>query len=128
MFFAFDLLYRDGKNLRPLPLAERKRRLVRLTDRVEIPCLHLVETFDDGVKRARGRRAARARGRGELPSSASLRQTTHRCHAYRFLKSNCRALETVHERLRGNRGDIERRGRDLRRRDDLLCRLRATRP
>ena len=48
-FFAFDLLYRDGKDLRALPLIERKRRLVRLTGRVEIPCLHLVETFDDGA-------------------------------------------------------------------------------
>jgi bifunctional non-homologous end joining protein LigD len=50
VFFAFDLLYRDGNDLRPLPLIERKRRLLRLVGRVEIPCLHLVETFDDGVK------------------------------------------------------------------------------
>src|SRR6476660_4956140 len=48
VFFAFDLLYRDGKDLRALPLTERKRRLVRLIGRAEIPCLHLVETFDDG--------------------------------------------------------------------------------
>jgi bifunctional non-homologous end joining protein LigD len=48
VFFAFDLLYRDGKDLRPLPLIERKRRLVRLVGRTEISCLHLVETFDDG--------------------------------------------------------------------------------
>jgi bifunctional non-homologous end joining protein LigD len=32
-FFAFDLLYRDGNNLRPLPLTERRRRLVRLVGR-----------------------------------------------------------------------------------------------
>jgi bifunctional non-homologous end joining protein LigD len=49
VFFAFDLLYRDGKDLRPLPLIERRHRLVRLAGRVEMPCLHLVETFDDGV-------------------------------------------------------------------------------
>ena len=30
VFFAFDLLYRDGKDLRALPLIERKRRLMRL--------------------------------------------------------------------------------------------------
>jgi bifunctional non-homologous end joining protein LigD len=48
--FSFDLLYRDGKDLRLLPLLERKRRLVRLVGRAEIPCLHLVETFDDGLK------------------------------------------------------------------------------
>jgi bifunctional non-homologous end joining protein LigD len=49
VFFAFDLLYRDGKDLRPLPLAERRRRLVRLVGRAGIPCLHLVEAFDNGA-------------------------------------------------------------------------------
>ena len=48
LFFAFDLLYRDGGDLRPLPLVERKRRLARLVSRSEIPCLHLVQSFDDG--------------------------------------------------------------------------------
>ena len=33
VFFAFDLLHRDGKDLRPLPLIERRRRLVRLVGR-----------------------------------------------------------------------------------------------
>jgi bifunctional non-homologous end joining protein LigD len=47
--FAFDLLHRDGKGLRPLPLLERRRRLERFPSRAEIPCLHLVECFDDGV-------------------------------------------------------------------------------
>jgi len=49
VFFAFDLLHRDGKDLRPLPLIERRRRLVRLVGRADIPCLHLVETFEDGA-------------------------------------------------------------------------------
>jgi bifunctional non-homologous end joining protein LigD len=49
-FFASDLLHRDGKDLRPLPLVERRRRLARLIARSDIPCLHLVEAFDDGVK------------------------------------------------------------------------------
>ena len=48
VFFAFDLLYRDGKDLRALPLIERKRRLMRLVARADIPCLHLLQTFDDG--------------------------------------------------------------------------------
>ena len=48
--FAFDLLHRDGQDLQPLPLIERRRRLDRLLARSEIPCLHLVEAFDDGVK------------------------------------------------------------------------------
>ena len=42
--------YRDGQDLRHLPLTERKRRLARLIARSDIPCLHLVEAFDDGVK------------------------------------------------------------------------------
>ena len=50
VFFAFDLLHRDGQDLRPLPLIERRRRLARLISRSEIPCLHLVEAFDDGAK------------------------------------------------------------------------------
>ena len=48
-FYAFDLLHRDGKDLRPLPLIERRRRLERLLLPAEIPCLQLVECFDDGV-------------------------------------------------------------------------------
>jgi bifunctional non-homologous end joining protein LigD len=48
VFFAFDLLHRDGTDLRPLSFAERRRRLVRLVSRSEIPCLHLVQTFNDG--------------------------------------------------------------------------------
>ena len=48
--FAFDLMHHDGKDLRPLPLTEHKRGLVRLVGRADIPCLHLVQSFDDGVK------------------------------------------------------------------------------
>jgi bifunctional non-homologous end joining protein LigD len=47
-FFAFDLLHRDGNDLVGLPLRDRRRRLERLLARAEIPCLHLVEAFDDG--------------------------------------------------------------------------------
>jgi bifunctional non-homologous end joining protein LigD len=46
--FAFDLLHRDGKDLRALPLVERRRRLTRLLSRSDVPCLHLVEAFEDG--------------------------------------------------------------------------------
>jgi bifunctional non-homologous end joining protein LigD len=49
VFFAFDLLYRDGQDLRPLALIERKRRLSRLVNRADIGCLHLVQTFEDGT-------------------------------------------------------------------------------
>jgi bifunctional non-homologous end joining protein LigD len=50
MVFAFDLLHRDGRDLRPLPLIERRRRLERLLARSNVRCLRLVEAFDDGVK------------------------------------------------------------------------------
>ena len=46
--FAFDLLHRDGKALRALPLRERRRRLTRLLARSDVPCLYLVDTFEDG--------------------------------------------------------------------------------
>jgi bifunctional non-homologous end joining protein LigD len=46
--FAFDLLHRDGKDLRALPLMERRRRLTRLITRSDVPCLYLVEAFEDG--------------------------------------------------------------------------------
>ena len=49
VFFAFDILHRDGADLTSLPLLERRRRLVRLVGRADIPCLHLVQGFDNGV-------------------------------------------------------------------------------
>jgi hypothetical protein len=61
VFFAFDLLHRDGKDLRALPLIERRRRLVRLVGRAKIPCLHLVEVFKDGLSIPRTPRMPSAR-------------------------------------------------------------------
>jgi bifunctional non-homologous end joining protein LigD len=46
--YAFDLLHRDGNDLRPLPLIQRRQRLERLLAGAEISCLLLVEAFDDG--------------------------------------------------------------------------------
>ena len=48
--FAFDVLHRDGEGLQPLPLIARRQHLERLLVRSKVPCLHLVEAFDDGVK------------------------------------------------------------------------------
>jgi bifunctional non-homologous end joining protein LigD len=48
--FAFDFLHRDGIDLRPLPLYQRKLRLARLVARSDVPCLHLVDAFHAGVK------------------------------------------------------------------------------
>ena len=45
--FTFDLLHGDGKDVRALPLTERRRRLERLLTRSRVPCLCLVEAFAD---------------------------------------------------------------------------------
>jgi bifunctional non-homologous end joining protein LigD len=45
VFFAFDLLYLDGENFMPLPLADRKQRLQRLVEKAGAPiryCDHQV--------------------------------------------------------------------------------------
>jgi hypothetical protein len=48
--YAFDLLHRDGRDLRPLPLVEHRRRLRRLLARSTVQCLCLVEAFEDGAR------------------------------------------------------------------------------
>jgi bifunctional non-homologous end joining protein LigD len=47
---AFDMLHRDGRDLRGLPLMARRRRLTRLLAKADVPCLHLVPSFEDGPK------------------------------------------------------------------------------
>ena len=46
---AFDLLHLDGRDLRRLPLVERRRLLASLVARSSIPCLVMSEAYDDGV-------------------------------------------------------------------------------
>jgi hypothetical protein len=66
--FAFDLLHRDGEDLRPIPLIERRLQLTEVVARSSVHCLHLVQGFDNGAQAPRGSRAARARGhRFEAP-------------------------------------------------------------
>jgi bifunctional non-homologous end joining protein LigD len=48
--YAFDLLHLNGRDLTSLPLIERRQFLERLLWRAKVPCLHLVEAFDDGHK------------------------------------------------------------------------------
>jgi bifunctional non-homologous end joining protein LigD len=51
IFFAFDLLFANGEDLRPLPLVERKERLRALLSkhaRAKSPPLRYVEHFDAG--------------------------------------------------------------------------------
>src|SRR5262249_37314032 len=46
---AFDLLHHNGRDLRELPLIERKARLERLILAVNANWLRFSESFDDGV-------------------------------------------------------------------------------
>lgn len=48
-FFAFDLLFLDGEDLRPLPLAERKQRLSRLLAAQGAGNIRYVEHFEAGA-------------------------------------------------------------------------------
>jgi bifunctional non-homologous end joining protein LigD len=47
--FAFDVLHREGFDLRSLPLTERRWHLERLLAWSEASCLHLVQAFNDGM-------------------------------------------------------------------------------
>ena len=49
MYYAFDLLHRDGADLRALPLIERKRRLARLEEKSKVPNVFFVEHFADAA-------------------------------------------------------------------------------
>src|SRR5262245_19053014 len=44
--FAFDLMYYDGEDIRPLHLIERRLQLTELVARSDIHCLHLIQAFD----------------------------------------------------------------------------------
>ena len=48
--FAFDLLHHNGKDLRPIPLIERRLKLTDLVARSNVHCLYLVQGFDNGAK------------------------------------------------------------------------------
>ena len=49
VIFAFDLLHRDGVDLRGLPLIERKRRLARIAGKSTAPNVFFVEHFADAA-------------------------------------------------------------------------------
>jgi bifunctional non-homologous end joining protein LigD len=48
--FAFDLMHHDRRDLRPMPLIERRLKLAGLVLRSNVHCLHPVQAFDDGAK------------------------------------------------------------------------------
>lgn len=45
-FFAFDLLFENGRDLRPLPIEKRRSRLGKLLNRVELQYVRLSETLE----------------------------------------------------------------------------------
>jgi bifunctional non-homologous end joining protein LigD len=47
--WAFDLLHHNGRDLRELPLFERKARLEKLILAANVSWLHYSESFDDGI-------------------------------------------------------------------------------
>jgi bifunctional non-homologous end joining protein LigD len=47
-FHSFDLLYLDGLDLKPLPLSQRRKHLIELHDRSEVPQFYLPDAFDNG--------------------------------------------------------------------------------
>lgn len=46
--FGFDILHLNGRDLVDRPQHARRRLLVRLLERADVPCLHLVTAFEDG--------------------------------------------------------------------------------
>jgi bifunctional non-homologous end joining protein LigD len=49
IIWAFDILHLNGRDIRTLPLGERKERLIKLLDGTPIECLKLCEDFPDGT-------------------------------------------------------------------------------
>ena len=50
LVFAFDLLELDGRDLRGLPLVERKRKLSRLIERSDVPDIRYVASFERWIE------------------------------------------------------------------------------
>ena len=62
VYVAFDLLFLDGRDLRPLPLVERKARLARLLQGPARPAPLLGALRRPGAARVRSRLSAGPRG------------------------------------------------------------------
>src|SRR5262249_31475683 len=81
-FFAFDLLYLDGYDLRQAPLVERKRMLSARSRPGGV--LRVSESFDDGAELLK---AAREKGlEGIVAKSASSRYESKRSPVWRKIK------------------------------------------
>ena len=47
--YAFDLMHRNGADLRGKPLHERRRRLLEIAEPGRVPCLFIGDQYADGV-------------------------------------------------------------------------------
>lgn len=95
IFFAFDLLFADGLDLRKLPLAERKERLseiLREVDRGEENLIRYVEHFANGGD-AVLRSACRLSLEGIISKKADAAYVSGRTDTW--AKSKCRAGHEV---------------------------------
>ena len=73
IFFAFDLLFADGEDLRALPLRERKARLQALLDaaKAQARASPLRRPFRDGRRRGAASRPAACRWKASSPSGST---------------------------------------------------------
>ena len=93
VYFAFDLLFEGGEDLRALPLADRKSRLQRfLTDAGEDARLRFVEHFETGGE-AVLRSACRLSLEGIVSKRADAPYSSGRTETW--AKSKCRAGHEV---------------------------------
>ena len=60
--WAFDLLHLIGRDLRELPLIERKARLAKLVVSASANWLHYSESFDDGLEQLKAADRMRLEG------------------------------------------------------------------
>ena len=84
--YAFDLLHLSGRDLMPLPLIERRQLLERLLSRAKVPCLHLVDAFDDGQKLLQAAEQHRLEGVVSKRRDAPYR--SGECRDWRKVKTN----------------------------------------
>jgi len=93
VYFAFDLLFEGGKDLRALPLSDRKARLERfLTDSGDDARLRYVEHFETGGE-AVLRSACRLSLEGIVSKRSDARYVSGRTETW--AKSKCRAGHEV---------------------------------
>jgi ATP-dependent DNA ligase len=74
MLYAFDLLEIDGEGLRPLPLSDRKRKLMKLVGKRRVGIVLSAHRRGRRLDLSAGARdGARQTGRAELPHPAFTR-------------------------------------------------------